>query len=107
MLDRREFFWEDLPELETDRVGTDALGCPAEQSSAASSSANADLFNPGELFSALLKQLYIGQPYVPRNIYVPVDFEDRDTLEEVLSEQIAGDRLPRHPCAHPGSTAGR
>ncbi|HXM23025.1 MAG TPA: excinuclease ABC subunit UvrC, partial [Terriglobales bacterium] len=62
MVDRREFFWEDLPE-----------------------------FVPGEFFSALLKQLYIGQPYVPRNIYVPVDFEDRQTLEEVLSEQIAGD----------------
>jgi excinuclease ABC subunit C len=48
-------------------------------------------FYPGEFFSALLTQLYIGQPYVPRNIYVPVDFEDRETLEEVLSEQIAGE----------------
>jgi excinuclease ABC subunit C len=48
-------------------------------------------FHPGEFFSALLKQLYIGQPYVPRNIYVPVEFEDRETLEEVLSEQIAAD----------------
>jgi excinuclease ABC subunit C len=26
---------------------------------------------------------------VPRNIYVPVDFEDRDMLEEVLSEQMS------------------
>ncbi len=26
---------------------------------------------------------------MPRNIYVPVEFEDRETLEEVLSEQIA------------------
>src|SRR5207247_781528 len=41
--------------------------------------------------SALLNQLYIGQPYVPRNIYVPVDFEDREMLEELLSEQIASD----------------
>ena len=48
-------------------------------------------FSPGEFFSALLTQLYIGQPYVPRNIYVPVDFQDRETLEEVLSEQIAGE----------------
>jgi len=47
--------------------------------------------------SALLKQLYIGQPYVPRNIYVPVEFEDREMLEELLSEQIASDggRLTR------------
>jgi len=73
VLDRREFFWEDLPEFET--IGA--------------SNASTDSFHPGEFFSALLKQLYIGQPYVPRNIYVPVDFEDRETLEEVLSEQIA------------------
>src|SRR6202142_2035073 len=62
VLDRREFFWEDLPEL-------------AE---------------PAEFLSTLVKQLYIGQPYVPRNIYVPVDFEDREELEDVLSEQAAG-----------------
>ncbi len=41
-------------------------------------------FHPGEFFSALLKQLYIGQPYVPRNLYVPVDFEDREELEDLL-----------------------
>ena len=80
VLDRREFFWEDLPE---DHVGADALVRPAEQSSAA--------FSPGEFFSALLKQVYIGQPYVPRNIYVPVDFEDREMLEELLSDQIASE----------------
>jgi excinuclease ABC subunit C len=44
-------------------------------------------FHPGEFFSALLKQLYIGQPYVPRNLYVPVDFEDREALEDLLSDQ--------------------
>lgn len=48
-------------------------------------------FHPGEFFSALLKQLYIGQPYVPRNLYVPVDFEDREELEDLLSEQHAGE----------------
>jgi len=48
-------------------------------------------FHPGEFFSALLKQLYIGQPYVPRNLYVPVDFEDREALEDLLSEQNAGE----------------
>ena len=59
VLDRREFFWEDLPN-----------------------------FDPGESFSTLLKQLYLGQPYVPRNIYAPVDFEDRQELEDALSDQL-------------------
>ena len=46
-----------------------------------------DSFHPGEFFSAFLNQLYIGQPYVPRHIYVPVDSEDREALEDLLSEQ--------------------
>src|SRR6266566_4756662 len=89
VLDRREFFWEDLPEFEitphetgTDHLGTGTLARPAEQGSAA-------LFHPGEFFSSLLKQLYIGQPYVPRNVYVPTDFEDREMLEELLTEQLS------------------
>jgi excinuclease ABC subunit C len=86
VLDRREFFWEELPEFTNDHGGADAPVRPAEQDSAEELTTS---FNPGEFFSALLKQLYIGQPYVPRNIYVPVEFEDRETLEEVLSEQIA------------------
>jgi excinuclease ABC subunit C len=86
VLDRREFFWEDMPEFETGtgHVGTGVPTRPAEQSAAPG-------FHPGEFFSALLKQLYIGQPYVPRNVYVPVDFEDREMLEELLSEQLAGE----------------
>jgi excinuclease ABC subunit C len=92
VLDRREFFWEDLPELEltTDHGGTGVPAHPADQGSALG-------FNPDEFFSSLLKQLYIGQPYVPRNVYVPVDFEDREMLEELLSEQLAGEgtRLTR------------
>src|SRR5580658_8641539 len=82
VLDRREFFWEELPEFETssrDVVSRENIA----------NNVSTDGFHPGEFFSALLKQLYIGQPYVPRNIYVPVEFEDRETLEEVLSEQIA------------------
>jgi excinuclease ABC subunit C len=75
ILDRREFFWEDLPEFEAAEPPETARGTH---------------FNPGEFFSALLKQLYIGQPYVPRNLYVPVDFEDRETLEDLLSDQVAG-----------------
>jgi excinuclease ABC subunit C len=77
VLDRREFFWEDLPELAARDV--------------ASNVSTEDSFRPGEFFSALLKQVYIGQPYVPRNIYVPVEFEDREMLEELLSEQVAGE----------------
>jgi excinuclease ABC subunit C len=85
VLDRREFFWEELPEFETS--GRDVAGYVSTENIA--SNVSTDGFHPGEFFSALLKQLYIGQPYVPRNIYVPVEFEDRETLEEVLSEQIA------------------
>jgi excinuclease ABC subunit C len=114
VLDRREFFWEDLPEFElaTDHVGADALVRPAEHSSAndaavelrstgrvrapaptwsvATPHAEITLaFNPAEFFSQFLTQLYIGQPYVPRNVYVPVEFEDREMLEELLSEQLS------------------
>ncbi len=71
VLDRREFFWEDLPEF-------------AQPESSDGSAAS---FHPGEFFSALLKQVYIDQQYVPHSIYVPVDFEDRTTLEEFLSEK--------------------
>jgi len=97
VLDRREFFWEDLPEF-TDQnadsvtapLETAGIGSPAGPSSA--------IFDPGEFFSAYLTQLYLGQPYVPRNIYVPVDFEDRESLEDLLSEQLAsaGNRARVH-----------
>src|SRR5450631_4421601 len=96
VLDRREFFWEDLPELNNANGETGVPARPDRNSIAQTLTGedarlSIDSFNPGEFFSALLKQLYIGQPYVPRNIYLPVDFEDRPMLEEVLSEQIAGD----------------
>jgi excinuclease ABC subunit C len=98
VLDRREFFWEDLPEFGmepgtiTDDVETGAPARPGEQSSPATpATSTADSFHPGEFFSALVKQLYLGQPYVPRNIYVPVGFEDREELEDALSEQLAGE----------------
>jgi len=87
VLDRREFFWEELPEFETS--GRDVAGYVSTENIA--SNVSTEGFHPGEFFSALMKQLYIGQPYVPRNIYVPVEFEDRETLEEVLSEQIAAE----------------
>ncbi len=65
VLDRRDFFFEDLGDLET-REG----------------------LNTGELFSTLLQQIYLDNKYVPRNVYVPVDFEDREALSEILSEQM-------------------
>src|SRR5215472_13331485 len=126
MVDRREFFWEDLPEFAlspeadtltehgetgTDHVGAGAIACPGEQSSPAQLASSSEIFDqtssagslngsqsfhPGEFFSALLKQLYIGQPYVPRNLYVPIDFEDREELEDLLSDQDAtGPRTAR------------
>jgi excinuclease ABC subunit C len=82
VLDRREFFWEDLPEFAVPEGA-------ARESAPDQLPPNSPQFHPAEFFSALLKQLYIGQPYVPRNIYVPVEFEDRETMEELLSEQLA------------------
>jgi excinuclease ABC subunit C len=64
VLDRREFFWEDLGELELDGQ-----------------------FNVGEFLSTLINQLYLDQQYVPRTIFIPVDFEDREPLEDLLSEK--------------------
>jgi len=127
MVDRREFFWEDLPQFEsisdpappTPPVETYPFLHSVEPSSTAPLADTVDTaegnrsqawpgsdgrnrpspqeprgdqgsFHPGEFFSALLKQLYIGQPYVPRNLYVPVDFEDLEELEELLSEQQDG-----------------
>jgi len=101
VLDRREFFWEDLPQATTDHegiatyapsnahVGTAAQACPERSRRGCAAGQSSAEFHPGEFFSALLKQLYIGQPYVPRNIYLPVDFEDRGELEDLLSEQVA------------------
>jgi excinuclease ABC subunit C len=57
-VDRREFFWEDLQS-----------------------------FDAGETFSSLLKQVYLDQQYLPDEIHVPVDFEDRAPLEELLAEK--------------------
>jgi excinuclease ABC subunit C len=58
IVDRREFFWEDQME-----------------------------FDAPQFFSALIKQIYIDQQHIPSIIHVPVDFEDREALEELLSEK--------------------
>jgi excinuclease ABC subunit C len=91
MVDRREFFWEDLPEFAVPELQPEPIDNRRDVASNVSTVAPevTPEFNPGEFFSALLKQLYIGQPYVPRNLYVPVDFEDREALEDLLSEQEA------------------
>ena len=76
IVDRREFFWEDLPSL------LEAIDEPDHESGS-----EAPIFNAGHVFSALLKQLYIDQQYVPRSILAPVDFDDRETLATLLSER--------------------
>jgi excinuclease ABC subunit C len=80
IVDRREFFWEDLPEFVVAEIGeTEEPAQPAETPEA--------VFEPGAFFSALLKQLYIDQQYIPSNIFVPVDFSDRASLSGLLAEQ--------------------
>jgi excinuclease ABC subunit C len=91
IVDRREFFWEELPEfLVSQQDGAQpppAAHDPAIAGEGACAPPPKSSFNPGEFFSALLKQIYIDQQYVPRDILVPVDFEDRPALEELLSEK--------------------
>jgi excinuclease ABC subunit C len=77
IVDKREFFWEELPPQHVQQ--RDVWGAPMSEMIG-------EHFDPGEFFSALLKQVYLDQQYVPHTIYVPVDFEDRATLEEILSE---------------------
>ena len=63
VVDRREFYWEDLDE-----------------------------FEPKEFVPSLLKQLYLEAEYLPKAMHVPVDFEDRELLEATLSDR-AGHRV--------------
>jgi excinuclease ABC subunit C len=58
IVDRREFYWEDLSE-----------------------------FEPQEFVSSLLLQLYLDAEYLPKVIHVPADFEDREVLQEMLTER--------------------
>jgi excinuclease ABC subunit C len=109
IVDRRDFFWEDLPrslldaateavaevdELEAmPRIEPDPAasapeigeGIPLVQHSAVSELGGT--FSPAVFFSALLKQLYLDQSYVPRSILVPVEFPDRALLAEILAER--------------------
>jgi excinuclease ABC subunit C len=80
IVDRREFFWEDLPEIiEPAEVQETSAETEVTHEAAA--------FSAGQMFSALLKQLYIDQHYVPRSILVPAEFDDRETLSTLLSER--------------------
>jgi excinuclease ABC subunit C len=117
IVDRRDFFWEDLPESLLDAV-TEAVAeadelemlprmepdpaAPAQEigegfsvvQHAAVSEPGAG-FSPGVFFSALLKQIYLDQSYVPRSILVPVEFPDRTLLAEILTERT-GKRIEIH-----------
>jgi excinuclease ABC subunit C len=96
IVDRREFFWEELPELieSADDASSDA-GAAAQANSTeaqakAARPASMDAgssFVAGAFFAALLKQLYIDQQYVPRSVYVPVEFADREALAALLCER--------------------
>ena len=44
-------------------------------------------FSPGEFFGSVLKQYYVDAPFIPVEIHVPAEFEDRDILEDWLSER--------------------
>jgi excinuclease ABC subunit C len=80
IVDRREFFWEDLAEFVVADIG-ETEAARTEQDIPETP------FDPGAFFSALLKQLYIDQQYVPGSIFVPVDFSDRASLAGLLTEQ--------------------
>jgi excinuclease ABC subunit C len=88
ILDRREFFWDELPPHTPPPPNHSESPEQSENVTARSEPEVADnAFHPGEFFSALMKQVYIDQQYVPRDILAPVDFEDRSELEELLSEK--------------------
>jgi excinuclease ABC subunit C len=56
VVDKRELFWEDQ-----------------------------ENFDPGEFFGSVLKQYYLDAAFIPTEIHVPADFEDRALLEDWLS----------------------
>jgi len=109
IVDRRDLFWEDLPESLVDTLAeavaeTDEMeavprmepdpaatapeigeGIPVVQHTAVSEPGSA--FSPAAFFSALVKQIYLDQSYVPRSILVPVEFPDRALLAEILTER--------------------
>jgi excinuclease ABC subunit C len=85
VLDRREFFWEDIPEVLSSQFSVLSKDDDPDSLSTEHSALSTQ-FDPGSFFSALLKQIYIGQQHTPAEIFVPVEFEDRDSLAELLAE---------------------
>ena len=63
VVDRRDFYWEDQIE-----------------------------FDASEFTEALLKQVYLDSKFIPGRIHIPADFEDRDILEDFLSD-LRGKRV--------------
>jgi excinuclease ABC subunit C len=89
IVDRREFFWEDLPEYPPELNASERpLEENEEQEVTPEPPSYGASFDPSFFFSALLKQLYIDQQYVPRTVYIPVDFADRATLAALMSERV-------------------
>ena len=43
-----------------------------------------------EILSEFLKQFYAGTPYIPREIYLPEDVEDREVIEQWLTQRREG-----------------
>jgi excinuclease ABC subunit C len=90
IVDRREFFWEELPEYPPE-LNASEHPLPEIEPETEIQAPEAQSYGPGFdasfFFSALLKQLYIDQQYVPQTVYIPVDFADRDTLAALLSER--------------------
>jgi excinuclease ABC subunit C len=82
IVDRREMFWEELPELLEETIGEES----GEEQRPGANEANAE-FSAAAFFSSLLKQIYLGNAYVPRTVLVPVDFADRAVLGELLTER--------------------
>lgn len=60
IIGRREFYWEDVP---------------------------VDGFNPSEFLGEVLGQYYTIGNYIPLEIHVPVDWDDRELLEQALTEK--------------------
>jgi excinuclease ABC subunit C len=88
IVDRREFFWEELPEYPPELNASEHASTePETEAPAPEAQSYGAGFDPAFFFSALLKQLYIDQQYVPRTVYIPVDFADRDSLAALLSER--------------------
>jgi excinuclease ABC subunit C len=100
IVDRRDFFWEELPEFnavdvmhdEESEVEPQLEPNPAEPApeiieTPTTYNLQPTTFSAATFFSALLKQLYLDQAYIPRSIYVPVDFPDRALLADELRER--------------------